>query len=121
MRNSNNQVRLIGHAGGNPEIIELESGKKLAKFSMATNDLFRNSKGEWIEDTQWHRVAAWGKKAEIVEAQIRKGVKVEVNGRISIYSYDALDGSKRFFTEIVCEEIKIPSEVPTKTNQEEHV
>ena len=56
-----NKVQLIGNVGNEPEITNLESGKKVAKFSIATNEFYKNSKGEKEQDTQWHNIVAWGK------------------------------------------------------------
>ena len=67
MNTLRNKVQLIGNLGNDPEIITLESGKKLAKFSIATNESYKNSLGEKITDTQWHNVVAWNKTAEIIE------------------------------------------------------
>ncbi|MDT0651909.1 single-stranded DNA-binding protein, partial [Autumnicola edwardsiae] len=71
-----NKVQLIGHVGNDPEIVNLESGKKLAKFSIATNESYKNSKGEKITDTQWHNIVAWGKTAELIESYVPKGKEV---------------------------------------------
>jgi single-strand DNA-binding protein len=60
-----NKVQLIGHLGNDPEITNLDSGKKLAKLKLATNETYKNDSGEKITDTQWHNVVAWGKTAEI--------------------------------------------------------
>jgi single-strand DNA-binding protein len=62
-----NRVQLIGNLGNEPEIINLESGRKLAKINIATNESYTNDKGEKVTDTQWHHVVAWGKTAEIIE------------------------------------------------------
>ena len=62
-----NKVQLIGNLGQDPEIMNMENGTKLAKFSIATSDSYKNAKGEKVEDTQWHNIVAWGKTAEIVE------------------------------------------------------
>ena len=62
-----NKVQLIGNLGNTPEIITLESGKKFAKFSLATNENYKNAKGEKVTDTQWHNIVAWNKTAEIIE------------------------------------------------------
>ena len=66
MNTLRNKVQLIGNLGNDPEIVTLESGKKLAKFSIATNESYKNNKGERVTDTQWHNVVAWGKTAEII-------------------------------------------------------
>ena len=76
MNNLKNKVQLIGNLGMNPEIKTLDSGKKLAKFSIATNESYKNAKGEKIEDTQWHNLIAWGKTADIIEKYLEKGNEV---------------------------------------------
>ena len=100
-----NTVQLIGHVGNAPEIVTLESGKKLAKFSIATNESYKNAKGEKITDTQWHNIVAWGKTAELVENYVPKGKEVGVEGKLTSRSYEDKDGIKRYVTEIVCNEL----------------
>ncbi len=100
-----NKVQLIGHLGQDPEIINLESGKKLAKFSLATNETYKNQKGERVTDTQWHNIIAWGKTAEIIENYLAKGKEVAVEGKLTSRSYDDKDGQKRYITEVVCNEL----------------
>ena len=100
-----NSVQLIGHLGQDPEIVNLESGSKLAKFSVATSDSYKNAKGEKVEDTQWHNVVAWGKTAEIVENFLVKGKQVAVEGKLIHRSYETKEGDKRYITEIKCNEL----------------
>ncbi|MFN4762268.1 single-stranded DNA-binding protein [Gillisia sp. Q332] len=100
-----NKVQLIGHVGNEPEILNLESGKKLAKFSIATNESYKNSKGEKITDTQWHNIIAWGKTAELIENYVPKGKEVGVEGKLTSRSYEDKEGHKRYITEIVCNEL----------------
>lgn len=100
-----NTVQLIGHVGQEPEIVNLESGKKLAKFSIATNEYHKNAKGERVTETQWHNIVVWGKTADIVEKFVVKGKEIGVEGRLNNRSYEAKDGSKRYFTEIICNEL----------------
>ncbi|MEQ8908831.1 MAG: single-stranded DNA-binding protein [Vicingaceae bacterium] len=105
MKNLKNKVQLIGHLGGNPEVKNLEGGKTLAKFSIATNDTYKNAKGEKVEDTQWHNVITWGKTAEIAEKYLKKGSEVAVEGKLTSRSYDDKDGNKKYITEVVVNEI----------------
>ena len=105
MNNLKNKVQLIGNLGMNPEIKTLESGKKLAKFSIATNESYKNAKGEKIEDTQWHNLIAWGKTADIIEKYLEKGNEVAIEGKLTNRSYDDKEGNKRYITEIVVNEI----------------
>jgi single-strand DNA-binding protein len=73
-----NKVQLIGNLGNNPEIKTLDGGKKLARFSVATNEVYRNTKGEKVTETQWHNLVAWGKVAEIAEKFLTKGSEVAI-------------------------------------------
>jgi len=100
-----NKVQLIGNLGNDPEVINLEGGSKLAKFSMATNESYKNAKGEKVTDTQWHNVVAWGKTAEIVENYLKKGNEVAVEGKLINRSYETKEGDKRYVTEIKCHEL----------------
>ena len=100
-----NKVQLIGNLGNNPEIITLESGKKLAKLSIATNETYKNAQGEKVTDTQWHNVVAWNKTAEIIEKFVQKGSEVAIEGKLTSRSYEDKDGAKKYITEIVCNEL----------------
>ena len=100
-----NRVQLIGNLGQDPEIVTLESGSKLAKFSLATSDYYRNAKGEKVEDTQWHNIVAWGKTADIVESYLTKGKQVAVEGKLIHRSYETTEGEKKYATEIRCNEL----------------
>ncbi|MFT5761927.1 MAG: single-strand DNA-binding protein, partial [Polaribacter sp.] len=100
-----NKVQLIGNLGNNPEIITLESGKKLAKMSIATNETYKNAEGEKVTDTQWHNVVAWNKTAEIIEKYLQKGSEVAIEGKLTSRSYEDKDGTKKYITEIVCNEM----------------
>jgi len=105
MNTLKNKVQLIGNLGQDPEIINLESGKMLAKFSIATNESYKNSQGEKITDTQWHNIVAWGKTATIVEKYLQKGKEVAVEGKLTTRSWEDKDGMKRYSTEVVCNEL----------------
>ena len=100
-----NKVQLIGHLGNDPEIINLESGKTLAKFSIATNESYKNAQGEKVENTYWHNIVAWGKTAQIVEKFVGKGKEVAIEGNLTTRSWEDKDGMKRYTTEVVCNEL----------------
>ncbi len=100
-----NKVQLIGNLGNNPEIITLDSGKKLAKFSIATNESYKNAQGEKVTNTEWHNIVAWNKTAEIVEKYLEKGSEIAIEGKLTSRSYDDKDGNKRYITEVVCNEL----------------
>ncbi len=105
MNTLRNKVQLIGNLGNDPEIINLESGKMLAKFSIATNESYKNANGEKITDTQWHNIVAWGKTAEIVEKYVAKGKEVAIEGKLTTRAWEDKDGMKRYVTEVVCNEL----------------
>lgn len=105
MSNLRNKVQLIGHVGKEPEIINLESGKKLAKLTMATNDSYKNANGEKVEDTQWHNLVMWNKTAEVVEKYVKKGNEIAIEGKLTTRSYDDKEGNKRYITEVVVSEL----------------
>ena len=101
----NNNVQLIGNLGNEPEIINLESGRKLAKFALATNDEYNNAQGQKVTDTQWHNVVAWGRTAEVIENYVNKGERIAVEGKLANRSYEDKEGTKRYITEIICSEL----------------
>lgn len=96
-----NRVQLTGNLGNNPEIKTFENGGKLAKFSMATKEEYTNKSGERTSETQWHFVSAWGKVAEKVEAEFKKGSFVSIEGRLVTKNYTDKNGQKKYVTEIV--------------------
>jgi single-strand DNA-binding protein len=100
-----NKVQLIGNLGNDPEIITLDSGKKLAKLSIATNETYKNAQGEKVTDTQWHNIVAWNKTAEIIEQYLQKGSEVAIEGKLTYRSYEDKGGTKKYITEIVCSEL----------------
>jgi single-strand DNA-binding protein len=96
-----NKVQLIGHLGNVPDVRTTEKGKKWARFSVATNEKFRNAQGERVTETQWHYVVVWGTLAEVAENFLYKGKEVLVEGRIVSRSYVDKEGVRRYVTEIV--------------------
>ncbi len=108
-----NKVQLIGYLGGKPEVKEMESGKKLATFNIATSESYRNANGEKVTDTQWHRVVAWGKVAEIAEKYLDKGKEVAIEGKLVNRSYNDKDGNKKYITEVQVSELLMLGTKPT--------
>ncbi|MBN8675808.1 MAG: single-stranded DNA-binding protein [Chitinophagales bacterium] len=100
-----NKVQLIGNLGNAPEVKTLESGKKMARFSVATSESYRNAKGEKVTETQWHSLVAWGKVAEIVEKYLTKGKEVAIEGKLISRSYNDKDGNKKYITEVQVSEL----------------
>ncbi|WP_299128510.1 single-stranded DNA-binding protein [uncultured Winogradskyella sp.] len=105
MNTLRNKVQLIGNLGNDPQIINLENGKKLAKFSLATNESYKNAKGEKVNQTDWHNLIAWGKTADIIEKFVTKGKEIAIEGKLTTRSWEDKDGVKRYTTEVVCNEL----------------
>ncbi len=104
-----NKVQLIGYLGNAPEVKTLESGKKVANFNVATNESYQNAKGEKVTETQWHRVVAWGKVADIAAKYLDKGKEVAIEGKLVNRSYNDKDGNKKQVTEIYANELLLLS------------
>ena len=100
-----NRVQLIGHVGQEPEVKTFDGGKKVANITIATNDYYTNDKGEKVENTEWHKVVAWGKTAEIIEKYVAKGKEIAIDGKLTHRSYDDKDGTKRYVSEVVINDI----------------
>ncbi len=105
MNNLRNSVRLIGNLGMNPEVKEIGNDKKLAKFSLATKEVYKNEDGEKVSETQWHNLIAWGSQAKIAEKYLKKGNEIAIEGKLTSRNYTDKDGVKRYVTEIVVNEI----------------
>ncbi|MCF8360432.1 MAG: single-stranded DNA-binding protein [Prolixibacteraceae bacterium] len=96
-----NRVQLVGNLGIDPEIVNFESGKKLAKFTLATNENYSDANGNKATSTQWHNVIAWGKLADIVEKHLSKGKEVALEGKLTYRQYEDKNKQKHYVTEIV--------------------
>ncbi|MCC7520067.1 MAG: single-stranded DNA-binding protein [Flavobacteriaceae bacterium] len=105
MNTLRNQVQLIGHLGKDPEIKTLESGKKMAKLTIATKDSYLNEQGQKVETTEWHNVTIWGKQVNIIEKYLLKGKEVGISGKLTYRDYEDKDGVKRYVTDIVGNEL----------------
>ena len=98
MKSLRNSVQLIGRLGKDPEVKQFNDKKKVS-FSIATTDIYKNQKGEKVEDTQWHNVVIWGKLAGVAEKYLKKGNEVAVEGKL-VHRIFETNGEKKFFTEI---------------------
>jgi single-strand DNA-binding protein len=99
-----NRVQLTGNLGNNPEIKTFENGGKLAKFSMATKEEYTSKSGEKTSETQWHYISAWGKVADKIESEFKKGSFVSIEGRLVTRNYTDKNGQKKYVTEIVAQD-----------------
>jgi single-strand DNA-binding protein len=100
MKSLRNSVQLIGRLGKDPEVKSFDGGKKLASFSIATSDSYKNQKGEKVQDTQWHNVVIWGKLADVAGQYLKKGAEVCIEGKLIHKTYETAAGEKRYTTEI---------------------
>ncbi|MGS2763781.1 single-stranded DNA-binding protein [Sinomicrobium sp. M5D2P9] len=100
-----NKVQLIGNVGQVPTITNLENDRKVARLSLATNETYKNAKGEKVTSTEWHTIVAWGKTADIIEKYVDKGKEIAIEGKLTSRSYDDKEGVKRYVTEVVANEI----------------
>lgn len=100
-----NKVQLIGNLGNAPEIRTTKNGKKMARFSMATSEVYKNANGEKVTETQWHNLIAWGKVAEIAEKFLSKGTEVAIDGKLINNNYVDKDGNKKYSTDVHVNEL----------------
>jgi single-strand DNA-binding protein len=104
-----NKVQLIGRLGQDPDIKTLESGKKVAHFTMATNENYKSADGTKTEETTWHSIVAWNGLAELASKYLKKGREVCIEGRISYRSYTDKNGVPKSVTEIVASDLVLLS------------
>ena len=107
MKHLQNRVSLIGHVGQDPEVKTLENGTKLAKVSLATNSYYIDRNGQRVEQTEWHRLTAWGKTADLIENHVHKGSRLAVEGRLQYRKYEDEDGRTNRFAEIRLDEVML--------------
>lgn len=100
-----NTVQLIGRLGQDPEIVSFPDGNKIAKFSMATDDSYKNKAGEKVERAYWHNIIVRGGLVEVVEKYVTKGKEIAVEGKLTNRSWEDKDGKKQYITEIFCNEL----------------
>lgn len=105
-----NRVQLIGRLGAKAEISQFDSGKIKANIRLATNESYKNAKGEKVEETTWHNVIAWDKTATILEKYTDKGSEVVIVGRLSNRSYEDKEGNKKYISEVIAEEVLLLGE-----------
>lgn len=110
MAKSVNKVILIGNLGKDPEVKYTPSGTPVAKFSLATNERYKDKAGEWQDRTEWHNIVAWQRLAEIVGEYVKKGSKVYIEGRLQTSSWeDKQSGEKKYRTEVIAQDLVLLS------------
>lgn len=102
-----NKVILIGNLGQDPEVRHLETGTAVARFSVATNENYKDKSGEWQTITEWHNITAWRGLAEMVERNYKKGMMVYVEGKLSTRKWQDKDGKDRWNTDVVANVLRI--------------
>lgn len=95
-----NKAMIIGNLGQDPEVRYTQSNTAVATLNIATSERYKDSNGEYQENTEWHRVVAWGRTAEICQQYLTKGSKVYIEGPIQTRQWEDKDGQKRYTTEI---------------------
>ena len=96
-----NKVILLGNLGKDPEVRHLENGNVVARFSLATNENYRDKDGQWQTRTEWHDITVWGPQAERIAQQLHKGSMVYLEGKITHRKWQDRDGRDRYSTDIV--------------------
>jgi single-strand DNA-binding protein len=112
MNSIKNKVTLIGNIGNAPDIKSLDNNKKLVRVSIATNEVYKNQKGERVTDTTWHNVIMWSPLAEIAEKLLKKGSEVAIEGKLINRNYTDKEGVKRYITEIQASEMVLLGKAP---------
>lgn len=102
-----NRVILVGNLGKDPEIRTLENGAKVAKFSIATNENYKDKSGQWQTQTEWHDIVAWRSLAERAESSLEKGATVYLEGKLSTRTWQDQNGNNRRTTEVVSNYFRI--------------
>jgi len=104
-----NKAMLIGNVGRDPEVRYLEgnNGAKVATFTLATTERYRDRNGETRENTEWHNIVAWRNTADVVERFVKKGTQLYIEGRIRTRSWDDQTGNKRYTTEIIADTLQL--------------
>lgn len=101
-----NKVILVGNLGKDPEVRYTNSGSPVARFSLATSEVWNDRDGNRQERTEWHNVVVWGKQGEHCGQYLAKGRQVYVEGSIRTRSYDDKSGNKRYVTEVVAQRVQ---------------
>ena len=100
-----NKVILVGNLGRDPEVRYIKDGTPVANLRLATSETWNDQNGQRQERTEWHRIVAWGKLAEIAKEYMSKGRQIYVEGKLQTRSWDDREGNKRYTTEVKADQI----------------
>ena len=114
-----NRVILIGNLGKDPEIRKLDNGTAVGKFSVATNESYKDKQGEWQTETQWHDIVVWRNLAERAEANLKKGMSVYIEGKLTHRTWQDQDGNNRYSTEVVASYYRIVGKNEWQSNNQQ--
>ncbi len=112
-----NKVQLVGHLGNDPIIKTTSTGTNYSILRLATNDLFKNKAGEWVEEVQWHTLVVWGNQNTTIEKKCQRGTKLMVEGKLTYRNYENAEGLKQYVTEIKVDSFMILSD-PNSAKEE---
>lgn len=99
-----NKVTLVGHVGDAPKVNNLSGDTKVVHFPLATNESYTDKDGKVVENTTWHRITAWNKRAGVIGEYVKKGDRLYVEGRIRTSDWEDKEGNKRYSIEIICDD-----------------
>ncbi|GGF41290.1 single-stranded DNA-binding protein [Echinicola rosea] len=116
MNTLRNKVQLIGRLGAKADYKVLENNNAMARLSLATNEIYKNAKGERVEDTTWHQVVAWGKMAEIIHKYTDKGTEIAIEGKLINRTYTDSKGEKKYITEVQVKDVVLLGEKNAASN-----
>ncbi len=102
-----NSVTLIGRLGNDPEMKTVGDNRRMARFSIATNDYYNDAKGNRVTETQWHNIVAWSKTAEVAEKILSKGKEAAIQGKLVTRTWEGKEGEKHYITEVIANEILV--------------
>ena len=105
MNTLKNKVQLIGRLGQDPEIVTFNDGNKMAKFSLATDDSYKDKNGNKVERAYWHNIVVKNGLVKVVEEYVTKGQEIAIEGKLTNRVWEDKDGNKRYVTEVVCNEL----------------
>lgn len=119
-----NCIHLVGRMGKDAEIRVVESGRKVASFTLATSEVYKDKSGNKKEETQWHNIVFWGPIADAIEKYLKKGSQIYVQGKVRYRSYEDKEGVKKYTTEVIGQSMSMlggggkQSEAPEAVNAE---
>ena len=116
-----NRLTLVGRSGDDPAVHIFENGNKVAKFSLATSEKYKNMEGEKVEETTWHNIVIYGKLADVVESWVHKGDLLFLEGKVKTRSYEDKEGNKKYITEVICDTMQMLSSKGETLKKDEEI